>query len=156
MTKEFDRIDMVTSAVAQHIFHAALPDHVKLLACLRLAPYVGFIQDEHTQNVPTIITHVYELAEAKRDMRQALEGDVVNHPVYKAAIKAMEQVGQVDQKNFREVVSSKLFELMLAHHTEIITSRVIKEAEKSGDGSLSVGVAFALEREDEKENQQYH
>ena len=150
MTKEFDRIDMVTSAVAQHIFHAGLPEHVKLLACLRLAPYVGFIQDEHTQNVPTIITHVYELAEAKRDMRQALEGDVIKHPVYKAAIKAM------DQKNFREVVSSKLFELMLAHHTEIVTSRVIKEAEKSGDGSLSVGVAFALEREDEKENQQYH
>lgn len=109
MTKEFDRIDMVTSAVAQHIFHAGLPEHVKLLACLRLAPYVGFIQDEHTQNVPTIITHVYELAEAKRDMRQALEGDVIKHPVYKAAIKAMEQVGQVDQKNFLEVVSSKLF-----------------------------------------------
>lgn len=89
-------------------------------------------------------------------MRQALEGDVVKHPVYIAAIKAMEKVGRVDQKNFLEVVTSKLFELMLAHHTEIVTSRVIKEAEKSGDGSLSVGVAFALEREDEKENQQYH
>lgn len=154
MTKEFDRIDMVTSAVAQHIFHAALPEHVKLLACLRLAPYVGFIKDEHTQNIPTIITYVYELAEAKRDMRQALEGDVVKHPVYKAAIKAMEKVGRVDQKNFLEVVTSKLFELMLAHHTEIVTSRVIKEAEESGDGSQSVGVAFALENEDE--NQQYH
>lgn len=154
MTKEFDRIDMVTSAVAQHIFHAALPEHVKLLACLRLAPYVGFIQDEHTQNIPTIITYVYELAEAKRDMRQALEGDVVKHPVYIAAIKAMEKVGRVDQKNFLEVVTSKLFELMLAHHTEIVTSRVIKEAEESGDVLQSVGVAFALENEDE--NQQYH
>lgn len=156
MTKEFDRIDMVTSAVAQHIFHASFPEHVKLLACLRLAPYVGFIQDEHTRNIPTIITHVYELAEAKRDMRQALEGDIVKHPVYKAAIKVMEKVGQVDQKNFLEVVSSKLFELMLAHHTEIVTSRVIKEAEESGDVLQSVGVAFALENEDEKENQQYH
>ena len=154
MTKEFDRIDMVTSAVAQHIFHAALPEHVKLLACLRLAPYVGFIQDEHTQNIPTIITYVYELAEAKRDMRQALEGDIVKHPVYIAAIKAMEKVGRVDQKNFLEVVTSKLFELMLAHHTEIVTSRVIKEAEESGDVLQSVGVAFALENEDE--NQQYH
>jgi len=154
MTKEFDRIDMVTSAVAQHIFHAALPEHVKLLACLRLAPYVGFIQDEHTQNIPTIITYVYELAEAKRDMRQALEGDIVKHPVYIAAIKAMEKVGRVDQKNFLEVVSSKLFELMLAHHTEIVTSRVIKEAEESGDVLQSVGVAFALENKDE--NQQYH
>ena len=154
MTKEFDRIDMVTSAVAQHIFHAGLPEHVKLLACLRLAPYVGFIQDEHTQNIPTIITYVYELAEAKRDMRQALEGDIVKHPVYIAAIKAMEKVGRVDQKNFLEVVTSKLFELMLAHHTEIVTSRVIKEAEESGDVLQSVGVAFALENEDE--NQQYH
>lgn len=154
MTKEFDRIDMVTSAVAQHIFHASFPEHVKLLACLRFAPYVSFIQDEHTRNIPTIITYVYELAEAKRDMRQALEGDVVKHPVYKAAIKAMEKVGQVDQKNFLEVVSSKLFELLLAHHTEMVTSRVIKEAEESGDGSQSVGVAFALENEDE--NQQYH
>ena len=153
MTKEFDRIDMVTSAVAQHLFHASFPEHVKLLACLRFAPYVSFIQDEHTQNIPTIITYVYELAEAKRDMRQALEGDVVKHPVYKAAIKAMEKVGQVDQKNFLEVVTSKLFEL-LAHHTEMVTSRVIKEAEESGDGLQSVGVAFALENEDE--NQQYH
>ena len=48
----------------------------------------------------------------------------------------------------------KLFELMLAHHTEIVTSRVIKEAEESGDVLQSVGVAFALENEDE--NQQYH
>lgn len=156
MTKEFDRIDMVTSAVAQHLFHASFPEHVKLLACLRFAPYVSFIQDEHTQNIPTIMTYVYELAEAKRDMRQALEGDVVKHPVYIAAIKAMEKVGRVDQKNFLEVVTSKLFELMLAHHTEMVTSQVIKAAEESGDGSQSVGVAFALENEEGKENQQYH
>lgn len=149
-TKDFDRIDIVTSTVAHHIFHASLPEHVKLLASVKLAEYVGFIQNDQTQNVPTIITRVYELAEAKRSMRKALEPDILRHPVYHRAIKAMESVGKVDAQNFKDVVSSKLFELMLAHHSGIVTEKVIEEAEKSDDGKMPVGVAFALERDDEQ------
>lgn len=67
--------DIVTSTVAHHIVHASLPEHIKLLASVKLAEYVGFIQDDQTQNVPTIIARVYELAEAKRRMRKALERD---------------------------------------------------------------------------------
>lgn len=154
--KDFDRIDVTTSVVAQHIYHASLPEYVRMLMCLRLAPMVGFVQDEYTQNVPTILTHVYELADAKREMRRALEGDIVKHPVYRAAVKAMEKEGALDAQNFKEVVSSKLFELLMAHHTGIVTEKLVAIAKSIDEVNMSVGVAFALEREDEKENQQYH
>ena len=98
-------------------------------------------------------------------MAHVKDGTALTHFVYWLKNQDVSKLSEVDcsdrlleysksQKNFLEVVSSKLFELMLAHHTETVTSRVIKEAEESGDVLQSVGVAFALENEDE--NQQYH
>lgn len=146
----FDNIDMVSSTVAHSIFHSTIDREMKALVVGKMAEMVAVIPASEMP-LPTVFTACDELAEFKRSLRRTITPLVVNHELFRMALTALSRDFKVAEPEFTEVVTSKLFELLLAERTRKVFTVQRQRAEERGDDR--VGVAFGMGKEGKADGQ---
>lgn len=146
----FDNIDMVSSTVAHSIFYSTIDREVKRAVMDKLASMV-VVFPEAQMRLPTVFTDCDALANFKRELRRTITPLVVSHPLFHQAMLAMGKNFSVSEKEFTEVLTSKLFELLLAERTRKVFTVQRQRAEALGDDL--VGVAFGMRKEGKADGQ---
>lgn len=149
-SERFDTIDMISSTVAHSIFHSTLDREFKMLVTTKMAPMFAVIPESEVQ-IPTVFTACDALADFKRDLRDRMVPVVVNNELFSQALMTLVRDYSMSEKEFTEVVTSKLFELLLAERTRKVFAIQRDRAEGRGDGR--VGVAFGMSGEDKADGQ---
>lgn len=148
-SERFDTIDMMTSTVAHSIFHTTIDREMKALITGKMAQMILMIPSEEMP-LPTVFTACDALADFKREFRILIAPLVEGHSLFQMALKGV-QAFNVPQREFSDVVTSKLFELLLAERTRKVFAVQRQRAEARGDDR--VGVAFGMIKEDKADGE---
>lgn len=133
--KKFDRIDIASSVVAHHIYHVVVDKADKLSASFTMMAHMRVVEDERLPCV-TWLTHLEGMAERKATLRAALEEDIDDTEVFGKVFDEVAKPSGATRQNFREVVSSKMFELFLSDHTRRLHNRMRQKVGEDGNAAI--------------------